>query len=687
MKLRIYFFLFFFLLITNESRSFAQNNKIDSVLTLLKKEQLTFQSPCDQDTTKIRYLNFLSNEYEKIGSYKSALNYCNQAIELGNNLLLASGKSLNAKVKNVALTGIARAYLQTGGVYTNLADYPQALDYCLKSLKIKELLKDENGLGDVFNAIGNIHFYQSNFLQALDYYFRVLKIARQTGNQEKISISLGNIGLIYQEQKNFKAAFEYYSKAMKIDEEAGNKAGAARHLGNIGLIYYAQDDFQKALDFLFRALKVYEELGYNNEIVFFLGRIGCTYQDMAKNYSQSSSLKKDMNAKAEHYLLRAIDISDKTGYINNKMECASYLSELYEETKRPVEALKYYKLSAQMWDSIYNAEKDKEITRKEMNFEFEKKEAIARVEHEKEIAVTEADKRKRMIWLLIILLVAIIIAVVAFNTYRSLTFTKKQKQIIEEQKAIVEEKQKEILDSINYAQRIQYALLAHDELLKANLSEYFVLFKPKDIVSGDFYWATRKEDKFYLAVCDSTGHGVPGAFMSLLNISFLNEAINEKNIAEPNKILDHVRKRLIENVSQDGGQDGMDAILMCFDKTDHTISYSAAHNRPLLISKGQITALPADKMPIGKGEKTDPFALHTINAQKGDMLYLFTDGYADQFGGPKGKKYKYKQLEEKLAVLSAESPELQKKVLDETIIEWMEQLEQIDDICIVGIRL
>ncbi|MDP1744943.1 MAG: two-component regulator propeller domain-containing protein [Bacteroidota bacterium] len=282
-----------------------------------------------------------------------------------------------------------------------------------------------------------------------------------------------------------------------------------------------------------------------------------------------------------------------------------------------------------------------------------------------------------------------------------------------EQKELIEEKQKEIVDSINYAKRIQYALLANDSLLEQNLIEHFILFQPKDIVSGDFYWATLNNgagdrgqgtgelhssntspssldtgspsSRFYLAICDSTGHGVPGAFMSLLNISFLNEAITEKNIKLPNEILNHVRQRLIESVSQDGAQDGMDGILLCFE--NGKITYAAANNAPVILRDHLIINLPTDKMPIGKGEKNSSFTLHTIDTQKGDMLYFYTDGYADQFGGLKGKKFKYKQLEELLISIEQKSMEDQKQILTTTIENWKGNLEQVDDILIIGMRI
>jgi len=258
---------------------------------------------------------------------------------------------------------------------------------------------------------------------------------------------------------------------------------------------------------------------------------------------------------------------------------------------------------------------------------------------------------------------------------------------IVKQKNIIESKQKEIIDSINYAKRIQYALLANANFLKGQLKDHFVFFKPKDIVSGDFYWAAEHHNRFYFAVCDSTGHGVPGAFMSLLNIGFLNEAIKEKDIAEPNKVFDYVRKRLIDNISQDGQQDGMDAILICIDKKDNTITYSAAQNTPLLITDNHFVELQKDKMPIGKGEIEAGFTNFQLSYKPNEMLYLFTDGYADQFGGPMGKKFKNKKLNELLLNISDLPLAEQHAKLETEFVYWKGNLEQVDDVCIIGIRL
>ena len=268
---------------------------------------------------------------------------------------------------------------------------------------------------------------------------------------------------------------------------------------------------------------------------------------------------------------------------------------------------------------------------------------------------------------------------------------KERTKEIEHQKKIIEEKQKEIVDSINYAKRIQYSLLAHKDFLEEELKEHFVFFHPKDIVSGDFYWAastgSATNRKFYIAACDSTGHGVPGAFMSLLNIGYLNEAIKEKGIEKPNEVLNFVRQRLIDNISKEGQKDGFDGILLCIDQQTKKLSYAAANNAPLIVRKDGYEELDADRMPVGMGERKENFKLYEINYEKGDVLYLYTDGYADQFGGPKGKKYKYRPLNEMLQKISVDTMDTQITALTGEFENWRGELEQVDDVLVIGIRL
>jgi ligand-binding sensor domain-containing protein/serine phosphatase RsbU (regulator of sigma subunit) len=323
---------------------------------------------------------------------------------------------------------------------------------------------------------------------------------------------------------------------------------------------------------------------------------------------------------------------------------------------------------------------------------------------ETEVHITITPPFWKTTWFYILCGIVVVLSIWGYIKWRESALLK-EKQVLEtkvtertfelnQEKEKVTAAHKDIRDSINYAKRIQYALLAHETLLDKNLQEYFILFHPKDVVSGDFYWATLRQaqgtpnkNQFYLAACDSTGHGVPGAFMSLLNISFLNEAVIEKKIEKPGEIFDHVRARLIENVSQDGGKDGMDAILVCIDETSHTITYAAAHNAPVIIRNGEIIQLPTDKMPVGKGEKEENFRTMELPVQPGDSVYLYTDGFGDQFGGPQGKKYKENTLRKLLSEIALLPVKEQQEKLDAAFRDWKGELEQIDDVLLIGIKI
>jgi len=281
--------------------------------------------------------------------------------------------------------------------------------------------------------------------------------------------------------------------------------------------------------------------------------------------------------------------------------------------------------------------------------------------------------------------------------------TQKQNEIITEQKHLVEEKHKEITDSINYAERIQRSFLATKEHLDANLKEYFILFKPKDVVSGDFYWsATLNNGLFALVTADSTGHGVPGAIMSLLNISGIEKAI--ENYTNPADILNSTRKTIIQRLKKDGseqgGKDGMDASLISFDFANSKFFYAAANNPIWVVrtitssssegelSKSELIELKPDKMPIGKHDKDfEPFTQHDFEMQSGDVVYTLTDGMPDQFGGPKGKKFMYKQIKKLLISIAHEPMEIQQQILTDALNNWKGNLEQVDDICLIGMRV
>lgn len=264
---------------------------------------------------------------------------------------------------------------------------------------------------------------------------------------------------------------------------------------------------------------------------------------------------------------------------------------------------------------------------------------------------------------------------------------------ISEQSRIIEQKNKDITDSIEYAKNIQEACLPDKNELKHVVPDSFVLFKAKDIVSGDFYWISRKGDHLLIAAADCTGHGVPGALMSMIGNSFLNEIVNERNITKPGEILTHLRESIIKVFKKrsDGSQrkDGMDIALCNLDVKNNRLQYAGAFNAAWIIQDRQIKELSGDKFPIGnyEGGILKPFANHEIQLKKGDCFYIFTDGYADQFGGPKGKKFKYRQLSDILIENHSKTMDEQKTILYNTHQNWKGDLEQLDDILVIGVRV
>ncbi len=268
----------------------------------------------------------------------------------------------------------------------------------------------------------------------------------------------------------------------------------------------------------------------------------------------------------------------------------------------------------------------------------------------------------------------------------------RQKEEIEKQRQKLEELYKDVTDSIRYAKRLQESILPADSFVRELLPESFILFKPKDIVSGDFYWMYRKKESVLFAAVDCTGHGVPGAFMSLVGANALNQAVKEHELAEPAKILNDINKISSESLNRGSEKnmvrDGMDISLCALHTKEMELDFAAANNPLYLIRKGKLTQLDADPFAIGGFEPgSKHYTNHKIKLEKGDCIYIFSDGYADQFGGLKGKKFMYKQFRDMLLEISPMTMHEQKKYLDETIENWRGTFEQVDDMLVIGVRI
>ncbi|HOS83566.1 MAG TPA: YfiR/HmsC family protein [Bacteroidales bacterium] len=302
----------------------------------------------------------------------------------------------------------------------------------------------------------------------------------------------------------------------------------------------------------------------------------------------------------------------------------------------------------------------------------------------------------------IIYLIAIILIVIGTLGYFIFRLYRKTKRInlllhlkneeIKKQNEQIAWQNKEITDSIVYARRIQHAILPPQEIISQTISEHFILFKPRDIVSGDYYWMTQIQNKIIITAADCTGHGVPGAFMSLLGITFLHEIVHEKQITQSDMILHELREKIIESLNQSGRtedyKDGMDMALCVIHKDSMTLDYSGAYNPLYIVRNGELLEIKADKMPVGLSEKAhEQFSITSHALQSGDSLYMFSDGYVDQFGGPQNRKFMSKQFKELICSIQHESMESQKEILDRTIETWRGNTKQIDDIIVIGLKM
>jgi serine phosphatase RsbU (regulator of sigma subunit)/predicted negative regulator of RcsB-dependent stress response len=609
---------------------------------------------------------------------------------------------------------LGRSYEILGISFDYLGELDSALFYFEKSIKILEKQKEQIYLARTFMSKANSLSLLSKNKEALTFYTKACDIFNHDRSYKEEACTKMGIGNIYSNMKSYELALKYYDQALSYFESSNDSVFVSYMLTNISEVYSSMNNFSKELEYQRKSLQIKERINDDYGLVY--------------SYSNMAGLMAKINKKdsALYYGNAAIASSKKIN--NQEFLSSSYhaLGEVYARFNDYNEALKYYEIAMDLArkiknpkteynllkviaeahiklgnykdatltledfillnDSLNSIENRKSFNELQTQYETDKK--------EKEISLLNERDKKREVVIYSIIGLSLLLGLLSFVLYNRFRLKKRtaseleiRNKEISNQKHIIEEKQKEITDSIHYAKRIQNTLLAHKDFIDKFIPQNFILFKPKDIVSGDFYWATEHNGKFYIAVCDSTGHGVPGAFMSLLNIGFLSEAIKEKNISPPNEVFNYVRKRLIDSMGKDGQKDGMDAILVCIDTNTKSIIYAAANNEPVLLKNGNYIKLAKDKMPVGQGELIADFTLHTIDYKTGDTLYLYTDGYADQFGGPKGKKFKYKALNDLLESIHHLSMTEQQDMLNQTIANWMGNLEQVDDICIMGIKL
>lgn len=611
-------------------------------------------------------------------------------------LELALSKKLPSKKESIKWQ--AKALNNIGIAYQCKSDFPNALDNQFKSLKLKETLGDKKEIAICFVYIGNIYYALSEYQKSLKYYVRGLKLFENLNDKEGIAGSFLNISSIYLDQKDYKKALNYQLKSLKIFEELKDERGLAYTYGDIGRIYYELRNYTKSLDFQFKSLKLKELMFDKKGIAYSSGCIGEVYfrqkkYDLALDFSQ-----------------KAVQLCQEIGDLDTERSFQKTLYEIYKVKGNSKDALIHYERFVLLQDSIFKEENQKNILLKEMNYEFEKKEAIAEAKQAKKDAVIQKEKLKQKVILFSVLIGLLFVVVLSVFLYNRFRYTQKQKATIEKQKQLVDEKneelnqqneeielqkrvieehQKEMIDSITYAKHIQDAILPPKELISEKLPNSFVLYKPKDIVAGDFYWMEEVNETVLIAVGDCTGHGVPGAMVSVVCSNALNRAVKEFHLIDTGKILDKVTDLVIETFQKSSSdvKDGMDISLLSINKKTREIRWSGANNPLWYFADSDFKKIIADKQPIGKYDQRQAFTTHIIEYNPNSTFYLFTDGFADQFGGPKNKKYKYSQLQELISTFLDEEPMIQLEKLDTAFENWRGKQEQVDDVCIIGIKI
>lgn len=608
-------------------------------------------------------LSSIGNCYRRTGDNINALQYYKESLDIN--------KEINDK------EGEANSLYFIGWTYDNQGDVSRALEYYNSSLKIQEQINSKDGMARSLNNIAYIYNNQGDTKTAIEYYLKSLKIYEEVDNVLGIASALNNIGNIYFKKAELSKANEYYNKSLLKFKSIQDKSGIGYALNNLGNVWSKQGDLKKALEY------------YNNSLI-----IRSEIQDMQGVSITSSNqgeiyYKQNNLVEAQKKCSYGLRISQEIGYPEGIKTASGLLYKIYEKQKKGMEALEMHKLYIQMRDSINNIATQKAVITQYAKHVYEKKSAAdsVRTAEEKKITMLQLKQEKTQRYSLYGgLALVLLFSGFVFNRFK---ISQKQKHIIEKQKEVVDEKQKEILESITYAKRLQEAILPPLEFISKHLPDNFIFYNPKDIVAGDFYWAEKANDLFFISAADSTGHGVPGAMVSVVCSNALNRAVKEFHLTETGKILDKTRELVLETFekSTDEVKDGMDISLLCIDSKNKKVFWSGANNPLWFIHNKELNEIKPDKQSIGKTDNPKPFTTHQINYENNMTFYLFTDGFADQFGGPNGKKFKYKQFSELLLKNSDRKLSDQTSILSNTFSLWKGNLEQVDDVCVIGIKL
>jgi serine phosphatase RsbU (regulator of sigma subunit) len=652
------------------------------------------------------YLN-IGNYNARSGNYESALNYYSKALkflEIINDKLgigscyqnmgyIKSAQSdfpgaIQYGIKGTKITeeagnkqASANGYANIGVAYFQLGNYLEALTNFYKALHLREEINDKLGTAAAFDNIGCVLYEQGKYRESLIYQYNALNIRKEKGDKSGIAFAYNSIANIYTKQKKYKDALSYLFQSIDIRNEIGDKEGIALSYTDIGNNYFQQHKINEALNFYLKGLFQSTEIGNKVIMVNTSNGIGSAYE-ANKNYVQ-----------ANKYYEKALNLAKEIKYKQGISDAYRKLASVNEKTKNFSQALIYNRLYTVLKDSLLGEESVKQTAELNARYETDKK--------EKEILLLIKDqelkdktlKEQRLVRIGLISGLGLFLALsfLLFNRYR---FKQRANLILEKQKQEIHQKNKQITDSIDYAKTIQEAILPDDEKLRSVFPEYFILYKPKAIVSGDFYWVGKKDNKIICAVADCTGHGVPGAFMSLLGHNILENVIQRENAVDPGSILTALNKEIVIRFSKGKERETvkhvMDIAIIGIDAFNKQLQYAGAKNSLYLVRNNTLIEIKADKQSTGivsKDHTEVHYTNHKQKLQNGDLLYMFSDGFPDQKGGPDKKKFFYQQFKDLLVSIHHLPVKEQHLQLDSVIVNWIGDGEQVDDILVMGIKI
>jgi tetratricopeptide (TPR) repeat protein len=624
---------------------------------------------------------------------------------------------------------MANLLYEIGWTHYSQGNLKLSLTAFLDALRIQEKLPDdENSMNSLYNAIGNIYFEFSDFSKAMDYYQKSLDINKKLKNNLSEAHTINNIANVFLKQQKYREALEKYGEARLIFQKAGNQQGVSITLNNIGMVY---DEMGEPL----KAIRNYEESI----------RIKKEIQDLA-GMSRTMGIVADLLIREGEYrhaiekLKQSLQIAENIHLTSQIKDNYKSLSEAYKKLGDMTSALDYHEKFFVLHDSIYSEETQTMFAEMQTRFETEQKEKEIQVLNtEKALQETKIEKqntelRQQQTIIFSVIGGFLIVLFFSFLTYRQYRQKKRANEVLKQQKEEIESQRdrlsdlneellqkneeivaqrdqiteqrneifsinRDIMASIRYALRLQQALLPQEKVLKEAVSDYFIIYLPKDIVSGDFYWMKKQRgsdgsESVFVACADCTGHGVPGAFMSIVSMNLMEKAFFENKESSPADILNYVTNGiydLLRHSDQNSElKDGMDVALCKINRSRNTVEFAGARNSLVHISGNHLTEYKGDKHFIGDSLKKGSFDTYTgkqFAVTPGDTLYMYSDGFPDQFSEKDGKKYYSARFRKKLTGIAHLPMNKQKDILLQELSEWKGALPQVDDILVMGVRV